>query len=289
MKHETNTFSPVPTPLARFARGRASPPEGREAYESVQGVATGMAAFVALAEAAGAEVVTPIAASAAPSSPVEDGAYEYMCGKIVDAVAQGCDAILLDLHGAMVTQSLEDGEGELLRRIRAVAPDVPIGVALDMHTNLYPAIVDNCTVIGGYQTYPHIDNYETAMRAGKPIFDMLAGKARPTMAWGNRPMLPHVMCQGTDDFPNKEIQARTKEMEASGALVATFFTGFPHADIFNAGSSAVVVTDNDTASPSSTRSSRWRSRWPAPGRSPIAPWCCSTTTTMRPPAAPWTR
>jgi microcystin degradation protein MlrC len=247
MKHETNTFSPVPTPLARFARGRASPPEGREAYESVQGVATGMAAFVALAEAAGAEVVTPIAASAAPSSPVEDGAYEYMCGKIVDAVAQGCDAILLDLHGAMVTQSLEDGEGELLRRIRAVAPDVPIGVALDMHTNLYPAIVDNCTVIGGYQTYPHIDNYETAMRAGKPIFDMLAGKARPTMAWGNRPMLPHVMCQGTDDFPNKEIQARTKEMEASGALVATFFTGFPHADIFNAGSSAVVVTDNDPA------------------------------------------
>jgi microcystin degradation protein MlrC len=52
-------------------------------------------------------------------------------------VAAGCDAVLLDLHGAMVTQTYEDGEGELLRRIRAVAPSVPIGVALDMHTNLY--------------------------------------------------------------------------------------------------------------------------------------------------------
>jgi microcystin degradation protein MlrC len=48
--------------------------------------------------------------------------------------------VLLDLHGAMVTQTYDDGEGELLRRIRAIAPSVPIGVALDMHTNLYPAI-----------------------------------------------------------------------------------------------------------------------------------------------------
>ncbi len=245
MKHETNTFSPVPTPLARFARGRDAPPEGREAYESVQGVSSGMTAFIDLAEQAGAEIITPIAASAAPSGPVPDDVYEYMCGRIVDAVAEGCDAILLDLHGAMVTATREDGEGELLRRVREIAPDVPIGVALDMHTNLYPAIVDNCDVIAGYQTYPHIDNYETAARAGKAIFAMLDGKAKPAMAWGNRPMLPHVMRQGTDDFPNKELQARTREMEASGALVATLFTGFPHADIHNAGLSAVVVTDND--------------------------------------------
>jgi microcystin degradation protein MlrC len=245
MKHETNTFSPVPTPLARFARGRDKPPEDREAYESVKGVSTGMAAFIELAEAAGAEVITPIAASAAPSSPVEDAAFEYMCDRIVGAVRQGCDAILLDLHGAMVTESREDGEGELLRRLRAVAPDVPIGVALDMHTNLYPAMVDNCTVIAGYQTYPHIDNYETAARAGRPILALLEGRAKPTMAWGNRPMLPHVMRQGTDDVPNQALQARTAEMEAAGALVATLFTGFPHADIRNAGLSAVVVTDND--------------------------------------------
>jgi microcystin degradation protein MlrC len=110
-----------------------------------------------------------------------------MAGKIVAAVAQGCDAVLLDLHGAMVTQSHEDGEGELLRRIRAVAPTVPIGLALDMHTNLYDAIGQHATVIAGYQTYPHIDVYETGLRAGKAILAMLAGQAKPAMAFGRQP------------------------------------------------------------------------------------------------------
>src|SRR3546814_12106467 len=74
-----------------------------------------------------------------------------MTDRICDAVAKGCDAILLHLHGAMVTESLEDGEGALLARIRALAPDTPIAVALDMHTNLYPALVDNADVVAGYQ------------------------------------------------------------------------------------------------------------------------------------------
>ena len=60
-------------------------------------------------------------------------------------------------------------------------------------------------------------------------------------------MLPHVMRQGSGDFPNRELQAMAQRMEAEGALSASFFTGFPHADIELAGSSAVVVTDNDMA------------------------------------------
>ncbi len=72
-------------------------------------------------------------------------------------VAKGCDAVLLDLHGAMVTRTYDDGDGELLARIRRIAPQVPIGVALDMHTNLFPAMAQLATVIAGYQTYPHAD------------------------------------------------------------------------------------------------------------------------------------
>ena len=247
MKHETNTFSPVPTPLDRFARGQATPHYDRDVYDAYKGTGSGIGAFIDLAEAAGAEIVTPIAANAWPSGPVEDAAYRHMSDRILDSVRQGCDAILLDLHGAMVTDSLEDGEGALLAQIRELAPDVPIGVALDMHTNLYPAIVDNATVVAGYQTYPHIDNYETGERAGRAIFKLLKGEAKPTMAWGNRPMLPHVMRQGTDDFPNKELQERCREMEAGGAHCATLFVGFPHADISNAGLSVVIVTDDDMA------------------------------------------
>ncbi|MEK7752481.1 MAG: M81 family metallopeptidase [Acidobacteriota bacterium] len=247
MKHETNTFSPVPTPLARFARGGGVPPEGRDAYAAFKGTGAAIAAFFDLAEAAGAEMVIPIAANAWPSGPVEDAAFEYIAGSICAAVAAGCDAILLDLHGAMVTRSLDDGEGELLARIRRIAPRVPIGVALDMHSNLFPAMVDGSTVIAGYQTYPHIDVYETGLRAGKAVLALLAGKAAPAMAWGNRPMLPHVMRQASDDAPNRELQARCREMEQEGALAASLFVGFPHADIPNAGLSAVVVTDGDPA------------------------------------------
>lgn len=247
MKHETNTYSPVPTPLARFAVRGEVPPEGADAVAACRGTGSAIAAFIDLAEAAGAAYTVAIAASAWPSGPVHDAAFEHIAGRICAAVAQGCDGVLLDLHGAMVTQSHEDGEGELLRRIRAVNPSVPIGVALDMHTNLYDDMGALSTAVAGYQTYPHIDMYETGQRAGRALIAQLQGKAKPTMAWGRNDMLPHVMRQGTDDSPNREIQARCREMEAQGALAASVFVGFPNADISMAGLSAVVVTDNDPA------------------------------------------
>src|SRR5439155_21518892 len=126
--------------------------------------------------------VIPVAAAAWPSGPVEDAAYEHIAGRICDAVAQGCDAVLLDLHGAMVTKTFDDGEGELLRRLRAIDASVPIGVALDMHTNFYPDMARHATAIAGYQTYPHIDMDGTAMRAGRAILALLAGRVRPAMA-----------------------------------------------------------------------------------------------------------
>ena len=247
MKHETNTFSPVPTPIQRFAVGTPLPHEGAAGVQALRGTGSGIGAFIELAEKAGATITLPVAGGAWPSGPVEDKAFEYMAGRICDAVAKGCDAVLLDLHGAMVTESYEDGEGELLARVRKLAPNTPIAVALDMHTNLYPAIVENSDVIAGYQTYPHVDVYETGMRAGKALFAMLEGKAKPAMAWGQRAMLPHVMRQSSLDSPNREIQARCRQMEKEGALCASLFVGFPHADILNAGLSAVVVTDNDPA------------------------------------------
>jgi microcystin degradation protein MlrC len=247
MKHETNTFSPVPTPLARFARGGGAPLEQGAARAAFKGTGSAIAAFIDLAEEAGAQIDLPIAAMAWPSGPVDDDAYETMAGKICAAVAAGCDAVLLDLHGAMVTRRYEDGEGELLARIRAIAPKVPVGVALDMHTNLSAAMVELSTCIAGYQTYPHVDNYETGVRAARPILAMLRQQARPAMAWGRRPMLPHVMRQASEDAPNSALQSRCREMEQQGALAASVFVGFPHADIPDAGLSAVVVTDGDAA------------------------------------------
>jgi microcystin degradation protein MlrC len=247
MKHETNTFSPVPTPLARFGHA-PGPLYGEAAIRAYRGTGSGVGAYLDLAEREGAEVVLPIAAGAPPSRPVEGAAFEHIAGAICDAVAKGgYDGMFLDLHGAMVTESFEDGEGELLRRIRAIDPNTPIAVSLDMHANLYDAIIDNATVVTGYRTYPHIDTYDTAKLAGAILLKAMRGEARPVMAWGNVPMLPHVMRQGSDDHPNKQLQTRCAAMNGDGALAASLFTGFPHADITNAGLSAVVVTDGDRA------------------------------------------
>ncbi|MCB1702109.1 MAG: M81 family metallopeptidase [Pseudomonadales bacterium] len=248
MKHETNTFSPVPTPLARFSPNGGIPPSGDEALAACRGTGSAIAAFVKIAETAGADFTIAVLGNAWPSGPVEDEAFEHMAGRICDAVAAGCDGLLLDLHGAMVTRSYDDGEGELLRRLRTIAPDLPVGVALDMHTNLYDAMGRHATTLAGYQTYPHVDMYETGLRAGRPLLALLQGRSTPTMAWGRRPMLPHVMRQGTADGPNRMLQERCREIEAQGALSATVFVGFPNADIEYAGLAAVVVTENDPGS-----------------------------------------
>jgi len=245
MKHETNTFSPVPTPLARFGNG-PGPLYGEAAIRAYRGTGTGLGAYLDLAEREAADIVLPIAAGAPPSSPVEDVAYAKITDTICEAVARGgFDGIMLDLHGAMVSESFEDGEGQFLKRLRAIDPTTPIAVSLDMHANLYDEIITNATVVTGYRTYPHVDTYETAKLAGEILLRAIRGEAKPVMAWGNVPMLPHVMRQGTDDHPNKELQHRCAAMSAEGALAASLFTGFPHADIANAGLSAVVVTDGD--------------------------------------------
>src|SRR5579871_3634064 len=109
MKHETNTFSPVPTPLTRFGNG-PGPLYGEAAVQAYRGTGTGLGAYLDLAEGEGAEIVLPVAASAPPSGPVEDAAYAAITEPILaEAAKGGFDGILLDLHGAMVTESLEDG------------------------------------------------------------------------------------------------------------------------------------------------------------------------------------
>jgi microcystin degradation protein MlrC len=247
LSHETNTFSPVPTPLARFCRDGTTLLAGQAAIDFYRATGTCMGGFLAIAEAAGAEVVLPVAASAPPSGPVESAAYETFCGAITDAVRSGgFDGIMLDLHGAMVVDRFEDGEGELLRRIRAIDAKTPIAVAYDMHANVHDAMISNATIVMGYHTYPHIDMRETAHRAGAALLRVIRGEIRPASAWGAAPMLPHVMMQGTHMAPNKELQAMCDGWEKSGrALAASLFVGFPHADIAQAGLSAVVCTDND--------------------------------------------
>ena len=241
-KHETNTFSPVPTPLERF-----NPRFGNAAHDAYRGTNTPLGGYIALAEQAGAHLSVPVAAEAWPSGKVEGAAFETIARAILEAVERGCEAVLLDLHGAMVTDRHDDGEGELLRRIRALKPGIPIAVALDFHTNLTETMVANCTAIVGYKTYPHVDMRDAGERAGRIVLDALAGLAKPVMRWGSRPMIPHIMRQATEDEPMRSLIQAARKAETGTVLAATVFAGFPHADIKDAGFSAVVVADGDAA------------------------------------------
>ena len=259
MKHETNTFSPVPTPPERF--GAHGPAFGAAARMEFQGTNTPLAAYLDLANKAGAEIVTPVAADALPSGPVSAEAYEMITGAILKSIEAGCDACFLDLHGAMVTETNDDGEGVLLERILTCAPGLPIAVALDLHTNLTARMVENCTAMVGYKTYPHVDMYEAGEHAGKILIRALDGECDPVMAWDNRPLMPHTLCMGTDSGPLAELVERCRKEEAAGLPAATVFGGFPIADIENAGLSCVVVADADRAAAEKLRDALLDEAW----------------------------
>ncbi|HEX7969300.1 MAG TPA: M81 family metallopeptidase [Stellaceae bacterium] len=245
MKHETNTFSPVRTDWQRFRDwGAYLGPEARRAYE---GTAMPIGAYLKLAREIGAEVVTPVAAEAMPSGPVEEEAYELMSGAILDAVRKGCDAAMLDLHGAMVAKTTPDGEGTLLERIRAIAPDLPIAVTCDLHANLTERMVRNCTALIGYKTYPHVDMFEVGEQVGRILLRAMKGEIRPAMGWARRPLLAQTLRMGTDDEPMKTLIRMAREEERRGMLAATVFGGFPLADFADAGMSAICVADGDAA------------------------------------------
>ncbi len=243
MKHETNTFSPVRTDWQRFVEwGAHLGDAARRAYE---GTAMPMGAYLKLAREAGAEVVTPVAAEAMPSGPVAAEAYEIMSGAILDAVRRGCDAAMLDLHGAMVAETTPDGEGTLLERIRSIAPDLPIAVTCDLHANLTEKMVRHSTALIGYKTYPHVDMYEVGEQVGRILLRAMKREIRPAMGWARRPLLAQTLRMGTDDEPMRTLIERARAEERRGLLAATVFGGFPLADFADAGTSAICIADGE--------------------------------------------
>lgn len=248
MEHETNTFSPVPTPLSRF--GHPQPARGEDVMR-FKGTGTGLGAFLDVAVEEGMEIVTPIAANASPSGYVEASAYAAMCDAICEAVAEGCDVCFLDLHGAMVAETTDDGEGTLLKRIRSIAPDLPIACSFDLHANMTQDIIDNCTVLVGYKTYPHIDMYEAGEHAARIMVRALKGEVKPVMTWGQRPILAQTLRMGHGDAPMGPMIEAARAEEAAGLLAANVFGGFPLADFSDAGLSVVTIADgNKTAAQS---------------------------------------
>ena len=212
IKHETNTFSPIATPYEAFGHGNG-PIYGADAKRALAGTNSPFAAFLDVAAREGAEAVTPIAAESWPSNRASRATFERLLHPLEEAVRAGCDAVMLDLHGAMVVEGADDAEGEILARVRRIAPDLPIAVAFDYHTNLSPEIVANATVITGYKTYPHVDMYETGRVAGEILARTLRGELEPVMAWGWLPLVSSIMRHAPEDGPSGDIVGLAREAE----------------------------------------------------------------------------
>ena len=187
VSHETNTFSKVPTDLESFRRGTLL--TSNEIPGARRGTRSALGATFEAAEKFGWTLVHPVVASANPSGYVTNAAYEKLVGMLIDA-ADGIDGALLHLHGAMVSETYEDGEGELLRGLRAkVGAKVPIIVTLDLHGNITEEMAKNANALIAVRTYPHIDYYERAWQGAELLQQAMNGKINPRTVIARRPML----------------------------------------------------------------------------------------------------
>ncbi len=263
VSHETNSFSPIPTPLEAFGGGNG-PLFGAAALAAFRNTGTPAGAFIQHGERLSASIDVPIVARCSPSAPVDDHAFNVISDAIAEAVDKGCDAVLLDLHGAMITESHDDGEGVLLERLRRVAPHTPIAVALDLHANVSSRIVENSTLCVGYKTYPHIDMFETGVQVFRLLMQAMRGEVAPVMAWGNAPMLPHTLCMDTNEEPMRSLIATVKAIEGRrDVLAASLFGGFPLADTPEAGLSCIVVGDRNRRAAEEARDEILSAAWQA--------------------------
>lgn len=233
--HETNTFAPSPATYAAFEQGGGYIPmsRGGEIAARARGVNLGVAGAIAHAETAGWEVVPVLWTGAIPSAHVEQDAYERIAEEIVDGIAAAgaLDGVYLDLHGAMVAEHLDDGEGELIARVRRVVrPDVPIAVSLDLHGNVTRQMVEAADVLVAFRTYPHVDMAETGRRAAVQL-DALMARGRPfAKAFRQLPFLIPIPWQCTSLEPARTIYALVADLEGGAVASTSLLTGFPAAD-----------------------------------------------------------
>ena len=263
MSHETNTFSNVPTNRAQFEARHLH--YGGEIVETFRGTGTCLGGMIAAAERRGVTLLPSVAAAASPAGRVTRDIYEHVKERLLaDLKAAGrLDGVLLDLHGAMVPEGIDDGEGDLISAVRqAVGPAVPIAVTLDLHGNLGATMVRETDLLHGYKTYPHVDMAERGVEACERLLDTIAGRLRPTAAWRKPPLLPPLGNQGTTRGPMRRLYDLATELEQDPRVISiSIFAGFPFADIPDAGLGVYVVTNDDPALADSLAERLSRTAW----------------------------
>lgn len=250
--HETSTCVDSPTTMSQFEFDRGII-RGADIFDRFRGTNVCTGGFIAGAERCGFELVPLLRASAFPNGLIVRGDYEALKQELLDRLAAAerdggrVDGALLDLHGAMVVDGIDDGDGDVIAAFREyLGPDRPIVVTQDLHGNHTRARVTLADALVGFDTFPHIDMAERGVEAAEIIARTVRGEIRPQMAIHQLPLFWSTRCQITAHPPMDEVLRRVHEIEARpGIICATIATGFPWADVPEVGSSVMVVADGD--------------------------------------------
>src|SRR5260370_1258125 len=237
--HETNTFAPTKATYDACMHWPTMV-RGGDAPKVKPTVNVGLAGFVERAEANGWEIVSTVAGSASPSAHVTEDAFERIVKVMIGGIAAAgpLDAVYLDLHGAMVTEHFDDGEGEILARVRkAIGNDLPLVVSLDLHANVTPEMVGYADALIAYRTYPHVDMADTGRAAAKHLELLLRTKQKFAKAFRQLPFLIPISWQCTNDHPTKGIYQKLAALESDAVPTLSFAPGFPAADFAHCGPS----------------------------------------------------
>jgi microcystin degradation protein MlrC len=240
--HETNTFAPTKATYENFVHGGGWPSmtQGADVLKVMRGINVGLAGFVEAAEANGWELVPTIACGASPSAHVTKDAFERVVKVMVDGIAAAgpLDAVYLDLHGAMVTEHLDDGEGEILARVRKlIGKELPLVVSLDLHANVTPEMVEYADALIAYRTYPHVDMAATGRASAEHLALLLNSGQRFAKAFRQLPFLIPISWQCTNDQPTKGIYEKLAALQSDAVPTLSFAPGFPAADFAHCGAS----------------------------------------------------
>ena len=252
VQHETNTFSTTPTTLADFIRYSQLGPQlngGNAIVERYAGTGSIHGGYIDGAQAAGIELLPLLTATACPSGIIAQQAFDTMLGWFLERFEKvlPVDGVLLDLHGAMVTECYQDAEGEFIDAVRKlVGQYMPIVVTLDLHANITEKMADLADVIIGFDTYPHIDMNERGREAIELLARIVNGQVSPRQAFRKLPLITMPPMQCTLREPMQSLMQQVHQLEATpDILTATVAMGFPFADIHQAGVSVLVTADGD--------------------------------------------
>ena len=248
-QHETNTFSPINAGFGDFERADGWPPllRGDDILSATAGMNVPIGGFVDTARSCDFALEPLVWCAATPSGRVSTDAFERISEMLLTDLSRAADvdALYLDLHGAMVTADHDDGEGELLRRIRAVLPvQIPIVVSLDLHANISPAMVELATASVVYRTYPHIDMAATGGRAAILLERILRTGRVPERAFRQLDFLIPLPSQCTLIEPAASLYGSLEDIGRGSIHSVDIALGFPAADVLDCGPS-IVVYGND--------------------------------------------